>query len=82
MEETSELINFALNDDIGARVVFQVLLVMLNFLFENFALLREIVNLVAQLENSEEALLIGQRLLLVDAIFEVFVERSDVSQRL
>ena len=71
MEEAAELVDLTLNDDVRARVLLKVSLVLNDILFEHFRLLRQLIDLVSQLEHGEEVLGVGKRLLLSDASLKV-----------
>lgn len=57
-EEPAELINLALDNDVRSRVLRQIILMLLDLLFEGFGLLGEAFDLVAQPEHFEELLLL------------------------
>lgn len=69
VEEASELVDFAAHDDVGSRVLFQVVLVMRDLLLELLALPSQLLDLVAQLQHCEELFGVGQLLLFFYAIF-------------
>jgi hypothetical protein len=58
MQKSSKLVNFAFYDDVRARVVFQILLVMLNLPLEYFCSFCQTIDLVTKLEHSKEVFLI------------------------
>ena len=80
MQEPSELVHLALHNNVRARVVVQVLLVLINVFLEILTLLCEILDLVAQLEHGEEILLFRQVFLLRDAFRELLVECTEGAQ--
>ena len=67
MQESAELINFAAHDDVRARVLFQIALVLLDLLLEGFGLSGQFLDLVAQFEHSEELLFLCELSLLLNA---------------
>ena len=58
VQKSSKLVNLTFHDDVGTRVVFQVLLVLLNLLLKYFCSFCQAIYLVAKLEYRKEVLLI------------------------
>ena len=74
VKESSELVDFTPNDDVRARVVFQVLLVVRNLLLELLCSFCQVLDLAAKLEHIKEVFRIGECFLLGNASLEVFLE--------
>ena len=56
VEEATELVDLTLYNDVRARVLFKISLVLDNALLELVSLLRKLINLVPELKHSKEVL--------------------------
>ena len=71
MEETSELVDFRANNDVGSSVVGQVFLMTLHLLLQTLTSFPQITDLVTKLEHGKELALLGQIFLIFDPLLQV-----------
>ena len=71
VQKSSELVNFASDHNVWARVFIEVESMRLNILFEQIALLSQLLNLVSQLKYLEKALSLGQLFLLANSVLKI-----------
>jgi len=71
VQKSSELVNFASDHNIWARVFVEIESMLLNILFEQIALLSQLLNLVSKLKYLEKAPSLSQLFLLADSVLKI-----------
>ena len=71
MEETSELVDFRANNDVGSSVVGQVFLMAFHLLLQTLASFPQATNLITKLEHGKELALLRQIFLIFDPLLQV-----------